>query len=248
MIGPTDPGIAGMNQRSHYRLDAGGTDHLHVAVLMDDAAPTKAQPLDVGPDGARLQFDTPGGPDYVMGQLVNLSFSSSRIGKTLLIEARAIRRTEDKKHRTYAFRFTNHHQFEGHSREAIYRLLNRRSSFRVKPPDEEPIDITMRPEAGGPVRARLIDISATGLGARTSIEVEATLVATLRVTITLSLPTHRDPVNVPGLIRSRALAGPHVRYGVTFHFGASDQAESKQNTIIDYVMRRQREGLRQAKD
>ncbi len=238
-----------MDQRSHYRLDAGGTDHLHVAVLKDDAAPIKAQPLDVGPDGARLQFDTPGGPDYVMGQLVNLSFSSSRIGKTLLIEARAIRRTEEQRHRTYAFRYTNHHQFEGHSRDAIYRLLNRRSSFRVKPPEEEPIDITMRPEAGGPlVRARLIDISATGLGTRTSIEVEARLVATLRVTITLALPTHRDPVNVPAIIRSRALAGPHVRYGVAFDFAATDHAESKQNAIIDYVMRRQREGLRQAKD
>ena len=238
-----------MNQRSHYRLDIGGTDHLHVAVLKDDAAPTKAQPLDVGPDGARLQFDTPGGPDYVMGQLVNLSFSSSRIGKTLLIEARAIRRTEEKKHRTYAFRFTNHHQFEGHSRDAIYRLLNRRSSFRVDPPEEEPIDITLKPDAGGRlVRARLIDISATGLGTRTSIDVEATLVATIGVTIIMALPTHPDIVNVPGIIRSRALAGPHVRYGVAFHFGASDHAESKQNAIIDYVMHRQREALRQAKD
>ncbi len=238
-----------MDQRSHYRLDAGGTDHLHVAVLKDDTAPTKAQPLDVGPDGARLLFDTPGGPDYVMGQLVNLSFISSRIGKTLLIEARAIRRTEEQGHRTYAFRYTNHHRFEGQSPEAIYRLLNRRSSFRVKPPQEEPIDITLKPEADAPlVRARLIDISATGLGMRTSIDVEATLVATLRVTIIMVLPTHRDPVNVPSIIRSRALAGPHVRYGVAFHFAASDHAESTQNAIIDYVMRRQREGLRQAKD
>ena len=84
--------------------------------------------------------------------------------------------------------------------------------------------------------------------ARTSLEVEARLVATVRVTITLALPTHPDPVKVPGIIRSRALAGPHVRYGVAFHFAASDQAESTQNAIIDYVMHRQREGLRQAKD
>jgi c-di-GMP-binding flagellar brake protein YcgR len=217
-----------------------------VAVLKDGAAPIEAQPLDVGPDGARLQFDTPGGPDYVMGQLVNLSFSSSRIGKALVTEARVVRRMEEKGHRTYAFRFTNHHRFEGHAPEEIYRLLNRRGSFRVNPPEEEPIDITLKPEEGGPlVRARLIDISATGLGARTSVDVEATLVATLRVTVMVALPTHPDPVSVPGIIRSRVLAGAHVRYGIAFDFAASDHAESKQNAIIDYVMRRQREELRQ---
>ena len=106
----------------------------------------------------------------------------------------------------------------------------------------------LKPETGPLVRARLIDISATGLGARTSVDVDATLVSTPRATVLMVLPTQRDPVSLPGILRSRVLAGPHVRYGISFDFAASDHAEGPQNAIIDYVMHRQREALRQSKD
>ena len=236
-----------MEQRQHYRAQLGQGSGLQVNILKEGATPIVGEALDVSIGGTRVQASSPDGPVLVMGDDVQLTFTSDQLEQPLVVPARTVHRAEEDGTRTYGFQFTDRTLLENQLAGDIYRIFNRRGSYRVQPPDELPIEVTLETDGENKrLRGRMVDISPRGMGVLAPVEAASAFLGIDRIMVSFTLPTSPDPVRLEDIIRSRRLTATGVRYGIALDFQASAQPEAQQNTIIDYVVQRQRDRFRRA--
>ncbi len=146
-------------------------------------------------------------------------------------------RTETESSRAYGFRFTNHQPLENQLPGKLFRVFNRRASYRVHPDPDTPIAVTLEGVADGMrVQGQMVDISMTGVGVHAAVEPESALPPTSRIKLCFSLPNSPDPLHMHGIICSRRqLAANEVGYGIELIL---DTTKTQHQTILDYVMER----------
>jgi c-di-GMP-binding flagellar brake protein YcgR len=179
-----------------------------------------------------------------VGQEVELTLTFARPKKALLLSARVARRIDEGESRRYGFQFTDRQQLEQQLRPTLYRLFNRRASYRVRPAPDHPVEVTLECFPGGtPVQAQLIDISTGGMALRVPLEAESALADSDRVRVSASLPDCPQRLDLSAIICSRSLAGAEIRYGVKFDLQRTDSSQCQQDAILNFVMARQRAEL-----
>jgi len=239
-----------MERRAHYRARSDEVRGVQARVRTSKGAVIAGEPMNVSVDGAALRFAVPGpdrprGPVFEVGEQVELQFTLPAIHAPILIIATVIHRTEEDGARQYGFQFAGRTQLESQLAPALYRLFNRRTSYRVKPALDSPIGVTLTVVASGStVNAQLLDISTGGMGFRAPLAAESVLAAADRVRVSLSLPTHEPHLDLVVKIRNRWLIGPEVRYGVEYDLEQTQDAQRQLHVITAFVMDRRRAVLR----
>ena len=95
--------------------------------------------------------------------------------------------------------------------------------------------------------AQMIDVSVIGIGL--IVDAQTTLSEKAQLTVSFALPEHDSAMQFEGVVRNRRPQGDSVRYGMEFVGRESDRRFTAQQKVIsDYVMRRQRQMLRERKD
>ena len=241
-----------MDNRAHYRIDLAGLEDAQVSVKTAQGVSVLGQILDLSIGGLGLRFSLdiplPGCPDITVGEEVELSFASDRFKRPLAVSARVVHRLDEESSRRYGLQFSDRQQLEDELATELFRLFNRRKTYRVEPDPDVPIEVTLEHcQAGVQVQAQVKDISVGGLGVRVPADVKATLGTSDRVKVAISLPGHQDPVILIGNICHRREAGEEIHYGIEFDLEQSEDPKRQQNAITDYVMKRQRAALRRVK-
>ncbi len=239
-----------MSKRAQYRVDLTGREDVQVRLRTADGVSVLAQICDgsIGGIGLRFSLDNTGCPDLTVGEEVELTIASDRLKRPLAISARVVHRLDEESSREYGLQFTDRQQLEDQLATELFRLFNRRKTYRVEPDRNAPVEATLEHgQAGVQVQAEVVDISVEGLGVRVPADAMATLGTTDRVKVAISLPGRQAPVILIGTIRFRQVKGEEIGCGIEFDFEQSEDPKRQQNAITDYVMKRQREVLRQVK-
>ena len=241
-----------MDNRAHYRIDLAGLEDDQVSVQSAEGVSALGEILDlsIGGVGLRFSLEIPlsGCPDFTVGEEVQLSFAADRFKRPLAVSARVVHRLDEEGYRRYGLQFTDRQQLENQLATELFRLFNRRKTYRVEPDPDVPIEVTLEHrQAGVQVQAQVKDISAGGVGVRVPADVKATLGTSDRVKVAISLPGRQDPVVLIGNICHRRVAGEEIHYGIEFDLEQSEDANRQHSAITDYVMKRQRVTLRRAK-
>ncbi len=240
-----------MERRKQYRVEIGQGSDLEVAVRASGGSSVLGGLIDVSivEETVRfvsLRFSMPVGLPLKIGDDVELVFTPSLLKDPVVVSARVVNRVDDEGSRRYGFEFTDRQQLMKQISPVLFKLFDRRVSDRVAPADDSPVKVTVE---GGlrRLRARMVDISATGVRVRAPLEAESTLGDTNRVTVFLYLPDCRPPLVFAGIIRNRRLIEGEICYGIEFDLERSENPRLQQDAVNLYVMKRQGEVLRQQK-
>ncbi len=229
-------------RRAEYRVELSETTDLAVAVTVPNGSPVGGQLLDVSASGAGVLFDTPNPPNLVVGQHIDLVFTSDTLKEPLQVAARVQYRAEDTKKdaRRYGFRFLEPQQLDTRLPADARRLFNRRRAVRVVPDTFQPVRVTLQPgEDQLPVEVQLLNISVTGVGVSLQPAMESMFAERVQVSITVDLPGSRRPIRLVGHIRYRRLVGDRIHYGIEFDAGLSPGFARSEGLLGKYVSRRQ---------
>ncbi len=236
-------------RRAEYRVELSETTDLAVAVTVPNGSPIGGQLLDVSASGAGVLFDTPNPPNLVVGQHIDLVFTSDTLKEPLQVAACVQHRAEDTKNgaRRYGFRFLEPQQLDTRLPADARRLFNRRQEVRVTPDTFQPVRVTLQSsEDQPPVEVQLLNISLTGLGVSLEPTLESLFADSVQVSITIDLPGVRRPVGVVGHIRYRRLVGDRIHYGIEFDTELSPRFARTEDLLSKYVSRRQADYMRES--
>ena len=236
-------------RRAEYRVELSETTDLAVAVTTSGGSPVAGQLIDISASGAGIRFDAPNPPNLVVGQDIDLVFTSDTFKDPLQVAARVQHRAEDSQEgsRRYGFRFLEPQQLDTRLPADARRMFNRRQAVRVVPDTFEPVRVTLQPsEDQPPVEVRLLNVSVTGVGVSLQPALETEFADSIQVNITLDLPGRRRPVGLVGHIRYRRLVGDRVHYGIEFDAELSPGFARTQDLLGKYVARRQVDYMRES--
>ena len=234
-------------RRAEYRVELSEATDLEVAVTASGGSPVAGRLLDISGSGAGVGFDTPNPPNLIVGQDIDLIFTSGTLKDPLHVAARVQHRAEDSKEgsRRYGFRFLEPQQLDTRLPADARRLFNRRQAVRVVPDTFQPVRVTLQPsEDETPVEVRLLNISVTGVGVSLQPALEPMFAERIQVSITLDLPGRRRPVGLVGHIRYRRLVGERIHYGIEFDAELSPGFARTEDRLGKYVSRRQLDYMR----
>ncbi len=124
----------------------------------------------------------------------------------------------------------------------IAHLFDKRGSFRVKPSESAPIELTVMPSGEGAElmeAAEVLDISSDGIGLLVSRRFERSTAHTTRLACLLKLPGAATTHPITGTIRHRTVVGPsHVRYGLRWELTESPADRRVYEDLLAYVVTR----------
>lgn len=128
------------------------------------------------------------------------------------------------------------------------RHFNRRGAFRVVPLEAEPVRVTVS-DADGSFRhaTTAADVSATGTAFLFGPAEAKDVDASESLQLSLALPGAARPAVLAARVCFRSESEGRVRFGVDFDRSASDDYDGQVERIVDYIMRRQRQMLREQK-
>ncbi|MHC4108884.1 MAG: PilZ domain-containing protein [Planctomycetota bacterium] len=239
-----------MDRRQQYRVQPDGPEALRVTIERTGRKAVAGEAMDVSVGGALVRLEAQDVRELTVGEQVRLHFTGGQLNAPLVATATVVHRCDidEGDGCNYGLQFMDRDRLEGELTPELFRLFNRRGSYRVQPDAKKPVTVTVEVVPDGPrAHGRMVDISATGIGVHVPAAVEAALVAVSRIRVSFTLPTSDDPLCLEGIIRSRRLIGGEaVRYGILFMLDAGEAGQDQQSAIIDYVRRRQQDRLRAA--
>ncbi len=104
--------------------------------------------------------------------------------------------------------------------------------------DPEIVDVSLRSGEGDPVTARLLDISATGIGVLTTADARARLDISDFVEAEFVLPGHDTMLAICAQVMNHSVQGDSLRLGLEFAPARTELMEDQKQIIVDYVAQR----------
>jgi hypothetical protein len=214
-------------RRTLYR--AGLSHEVFVAMGIDALVPGRLENLTA--EGARVAFDSVP-TEFMVGEKVRITFSSGRLperielgGELKYVSSSAV---------GVAFDLPE---------TAASEIFNRRSAFRAAPRDRDgKAMVGLRRNNREIGRGRLIDISITGLAVLIDPEVAAGIED--HVDLQIFLPDNTLSIGMAGVIGERRRVGDDMRLSIVLRPQGAE-GQSNQRIIYDFVVRRQRDLIRQ---
>ena len=127
----------------------------------------------------------------------------------------------------------------------LARIFNRRGAYRVAPSELDPVFLLIQAADGFEYHDKASDISATGLGLIASQEVADQLANREEFVLKMALPGYPHEIHFMAQVRRCLPRDAGVLIGVDFDPTRSPNFEGAQDQIITYIMKRQRELLRE---
>lgn len=232
-----------MSRRKYYRASE-GLEGLRIVV---EAGPRMVETtiLNASAGGAALRAPIEFVAQIAKGQSLNLRFVIRKNESQFIRFAMpAVARHIDADDGFLGVEFKDSARLEENLPSHLFRLFNRRRSFRVRADTNQPIDVSLTREADGFTLATVLhDICADGIGARCSGPEGMKFATDDRVTTEFSLPVTRHPLKFVCSVRAVSERKEGYVVGLAF-LEESERFSRNQNAVIDFVMQRQRELLR----
>lgn len=225
----------------HHRVKTS----LQAALGLPGERMSEGRIVDLGMQGAGIEFDLGHGPRFPVGAEVRVRFQIE--GRALVVAAQ-VRYRRDGDMRRYGLRFLRLDMLDRAMRASLHKLVNQRAAFRVEPSDAEQILVRLIVPGASDARserwaAQLLDLSASGMAVKVPRRVEDALCDAEDLRVELTLPRQSRPLILMVVLRQRVLLSDGVRYGM--FFDRDDPAfAGVENAVMAYVMRRQREALK----
>ena len=198
----------------------------------------------VSPDGGEVFFSSGDAPAVAIGDAVALVVTTLALERAFQIDAVVQSRQDDALGRRYELEFKSDSEVV-EAAAGLISLYNRRETFRVRPDAVAPIDVRVCPRGRDEeLSLQLVDLSETGLGL-CATDVAAGMVNDVDVvSLCFDLPGCARPLRAIGFIRHRRKSAKGVHIGIAFAPELTVGFDVFQDQIVAYVMRRQREVLR----
>ena len=191
-----------------------------------------------------VDFHPPEPPLLPIGVVVPLEFTTPSLKKTVRLSAMVVGRSEEDVSRRYTFQFKLK---EGQDPSDLFRLFNRRTSFRAS--SNKPIQVNILPgneaarKEAKPIAGDLHDISATGISLIVSPDQDMKI-ANDDIFIEFELPTSTGMIKMLATIRYRVLMhSKAVRYGCQFNPNMPGYM-TMEDLVMKYLMRYQQQLLK----
>lgn len=200
---------------------------------------------ELGPRSVTVTGPTRGAPAIEPGERVELVLSGDLVRGELRADGHLERSYEHESEQRYTIRFVELADFERLLATPVGRHFNRRGAYRVTPADDAPVRANLAAGGAEGVEAVLADVSATGCavvageGPLAALEPSNALIA-----LRLELPGDPRPIELVAELRyiSDGESGRHL--GLCFDELRTRGFDAAQDRVVAYVMRRQRELLR----
>jgi len=231
------------NKRKQYRVKPEPQD-LTVCVTLSPSAPSlEGRIVDLSACGIKVLFAYRCDPSYRLKEVVNLKFISPHLPAPLITPGLVRFRGEGRTGRIYGFEFLDWLGLLTSLPPLLAEMFNQRGDFRVAPDPEEPIPINLEnlPLARSAV---LRDISSNGLSFLVPSNMETVLREVKTLDISFSLPPSPHRLYFRCQILREQLSEEGVTYGVCFDAKRTEGFHEKQNLVIQYIQRRQRQRLK----
>ncbi len=238
------------NRRASYRVTPDSADEMAVTLQTLSGQHSAAEVIDINVDGAGTRFASDEAIALGIGERVKLSLSSSRFSAPVELEATVVGKKERESERDYSFHFQGQGKIDTEFPQEFYEMFNRRGAYRaVEPENENPIDVGLRiPDSAG-IRsvgiARLMNISATGMGALAEPDTDQVMGDNQFVELSLGLPPNMTAINLGAWIHNREVQEQGIYYGLKFDAQRSQDFLAMEEEIVDYVMCRYYDKMQQ---
>ncbi len=234
-------------QRAQYRVKVDAATGLVATMHNPGGSPFLGQLVDTSACGVGVRFPPPDWPNLIVGQEIDLVFTSEKFNEPLKVAVRVQHRTEEAGARRYGCRFLHPEQLDAHLCLTFRQYFNRRKMLRVLPVPDDLVRVTLEAGHGEPpVEARLENFSAIGAAVSLEAELDAEFVETTRVGFSMQLPNCRCCVDLIGNIRYRRLVGARIHYGIEFDPELSEDFGRQQDIINKYTTKREQQWLRRS--
>ena len=254
------------DRRKQYRIYV-PDDQLIEVVLLEPKHDQPGRMLDVVRNGLGASFPRKSAPVLRVGQKVRTKINMAALSGSLDAELVTRNRVDERRLVRYGFKFADAGEFFSQLDRSLWHLFSQRRAFRVQPGPDESIEVDLTWEAGsapaqvepqqpvgvelkwkgGSARARMIDVSVIGIGL--IVDAQTTLPEEAQLTVSFILPEHDSAMQFDGVVRNRRPQGDSMRYGMEYVGKESDRHfRAQQKVISTYVMRRQRQMLRERRD
>jgi len=191
-----------------------------------------------------VDFRPPDVPLVPLGVVVTLEFQSADLKRKVRLGAIVTGRAEVAGCRRYTFQFKLK---EGQDAGDLFRLFNRRSSFRAA--SNKPVVVSVWPadpaarEHAKPIQAEMHDISATGIAVIVTPEQDMKI-AQDQVMLEFELPSSTTVIRMLTTIRYRVLIhSKAIRYGCAFDPATAGFA-AFEDLVMRYLMKHQQQLLK----
>ena len=234
-----------IERRAQYRVQIDPSEDLRVTIPNPAGDVFQGRLIDLSGSGAGASFPLSNCPILAIGERAELVFTTQRLKAPLVMAARVQNRMEHQDSCRYGFVFLEGQLREVNLSSDLRELFNRRKTVRVRPDPQSPINVVLEALQGGQqVEGRLEDISASGARVGLQEQIDSRLRTISTVRISFSLP-ESGAVSMTGHIRHRQIVRGSVSYGIEFDPELTDNFGRQQEAVVQFVMQRQRELLRQ---
>lgn len=238
---PDGPRVGGMedNRRKCYRVsDIPGRLRLSIVT---ESHPIAVTVVNLSAGGAALTASLGYVAGLIQGQDILLRFQFDGCG--LRLDMPSVVLHVGYKTGVVGVKFRNPTRVQEHLPPELKRLFNRRRSPRVRPAPDEEIAVRLeRPADGFRLGSIVADISAHGLGLLCQSIACVTLRVDDVVSVAFFLPGVRHQLRFRCSVRAVTRRSAGYVVGLAF-LEESDQFGRYQNSVVNYVTRRQRELL-----
>ncbi|MDP6945614.1 MAG: PilZ domain-containing protein [Myxococcota bacterium] len=155
-------------------------------------------------------------------------------------------RTEDTSHHRVVVWVDDPEDLDRLMSAGISATFNRRGAYRVAPSASEPIKVQLVGTTGGWTHEdQVANLSASGVAVLVDKAVAAQLEEAGSLTASLQLPGRPRPTVFVSHVRRSIPKGDEFLVGLDFDPDLTENFEDISDLIVDYIMRRQRELLRE---
>jgi hypothetical protein len=187
-------------------------------------------------EGTGALFSNDTAPRLEIGEQIKLAFTAPDLAERIEIYATVASCLAQSTRWRYGFRF--HERVEAPENAAVpfYRIFNRRRAHRLVPEANHLVTVTMELEECS-VECLLRDISAIGAGIISEAELSAEQTAREPASLVLQLPGSERTLRFAARVRHHTTDDGLHRYGLELDQAVTNDFESQQHEIMQYVMR-----------
>jgi hypothetical protein len=225
-----------MTPNSHARAAGDGQD-ITVEVCSSPGVTAHGELLRMDAKSVRLRFPRGRSPALCIARAVELRFWTRPDQPPVNAQARVSMRSDDERHREYAFAFLDPTTVGAHLLPGV--IHSRRAFVRVRPAPGSPIEVALQ-GCASPARliGLLIDISEGGMALQIRPDDEDAFAEAVQGTVEFRLPG-TILLRMSVLIRGRRMVGTTVQLRLCFEADESTLFEEQRRAIGKYVLQRQ---------
>lgn len=225
-----------MRANSHAGVPGDGQD-IRVEVCSSPGVTARGELLRIDGENVRLRFPRGDAPALCIAKAVELRFWTRHEEPPVTAHARVSMRSDDERHREYAFSFLDPNTVRKHVLPSV--IHSRRAFVRVRPAPGTPIQVALEGCASSArLVGLLIDISEGGMALQIRPEDEDAFAEVVQGTVEFRLP-ETMALRMTVLIRGRRLVGTAVQLRLCFEADESQLFEEQRRAIWRYVSLRQ---------